>query len=91
MAVTEYIAITEPPASTRGAGPAGGRPSSGAGSVPPLHLDSLDKNGLPNPTCASARIAIQLLGVHCSYDEFHDSLLLQSTKIGAYAGKVSDK
>jgi len=41
-------------------------------------------------TAANARRAIELLGIECRYDIFHDKLLVGGQAIGQYAGELSD-
>jgi predicted P-loop ATPase len=41
-------------------------------------------------TAANTRRAIELLGIDCRYDIFHDKLLVGGQAIGQYAGELSD-
>jgi hypothetical protein len=38
----------------------------------------VDKHGNPRPTCTNTRRALRALGINCSYDVFHDKLLVES-------------
>ena len=38
----------------------------------------------------NTRRAIELLGIDCRYDKFHDKLLVGGQAIGQYAGELSD-
>jgi hypothetical protein len=44
----------------------------------------------PKKTYRNARVAIQALGVICSYDEFHDRMLVGGEEINKWAGELSD-
>jgi predicted P-loop ATPase len=41
-------------------------------------------------TCANARLAIEQLGIECSYDEFHVRMLVGGHRIAEHAGELSD-
>jgi predicted P-loop ATPase len=41
----------------------------------------LTAHGNPKKTCANARVAIEALGVSCRYDEFHDTVVIESDDI----------
>src|SRR5262245_40937267 len=41
-------------------------------------------------TCANARLAIESLGIECSYDAFHVRMLVGGHKIAEHAGELSD-
>ncbi len=41
-------------------------------------------------TCANARVAIESLGIECSYDAFHVRMLVGGHKIAEHAGELSD-
>ena len=69
--------------------------------IPPASEDDLmqdvrsifpdtNKNGDPLNTVANARHAMKLLGIECSYDIFHDKLLVGGYVIGEYVGELSD-
>ena len=76
--------------------------SSGDGNVfqlrPKPATDAADKSGFPNKgkggvllnTVANARHAVKLMGIACSYDIFHDKLLVGGRAIGEYTGELSD-
>src|SRR5215469_15714363 len=44
----------------------------------------------PARSYRNARVAIQALGIICSYDEFHDRMLVGGHQIGQWAGELSD-
>jgi hypothetical protein len=48
------------------------------------------KGGGPAVTCTNARHAIELLGVECRYDRFHDRLLVGGHAIQQFTGELSD-
>jgi predicted P-loop ATPase len=48
------------------------------------------KEGEPKRTYSNARAAITALGVACSYDEFHDRMLVAGHEINQWAGELSD-
>jgi hypothetical protein len=56
-------------------------------SEPPFKLN---KEKLPRATCANTRMALEALGIRCSYDRFHDKLLVSGKAISPYAGELSD-
>jgi hypothetical protein len=49
------------------------------------------KHGEPKRTYRNAREAIKALGVVCSYDEFHDRMLVGGEEINKWAGELSDQ
>jgi hypothetical protein len=53
---------------------------------------AVDKDGIARlkRTYRNARVAIQKLGVICSYDEFHDRMLVGGNEINQWAGELSD-
>jgi hypothetical protein len=53
---------------------------------------AVDKDGIARlkATYRNARVAIQKLGIICSYDEFHDRMLVGGKEIGKWAGELSD-
>jgi hypothetical protein len=48
------------------------------------------KGGVILDTTANTRHAVKLMGIACSYDIFHDKLLVGGRAIGAYTGELSD-
>jgi len=59
-------------------------PAGAAGDQEPDEEDkweSVNKNGIPNPTCTNARRAQRALGIRCRYDVFHDKVLVESKGI----------
>ena len=50
----------------------------------------LSDEGEPKRTYRNARAAITALGVVCSYDEFHDRMLVAGHPINQWAGELSD-
>ena len=48
------------------------------------------KEGDPKRTYRNAREAITALGIICSYDEFHDRMLVGGKEINQWAGELSD-
>jgi hypothetical protein len=50
----------------------------------------LTKEGDPKRTYRNAWVAIQKLGIVCSYDEFHDRMLVGGKEINQWAGELSD-
>jgi predicted P-loop ATPase len=50
----------------------------------------LTEEGDPKRTYRNARAAITALGVVCSYDEFHDRMLVAGHEINQWAGELSD-
>jgi len=50
----------------------------------------VNKQGLPSRTYRNAREAIRALGVVCSYDEFHDRMIVGGHPINQWAGELSD-
>lgn len=55
-----------------------------------LNFPNITKNGEIKSTVANTRVAIQLLGIDCRYDAFHDKLMVGGQAIGQYAGELSD-
>jgi hypothetical protein len=53
---------------------------------------AFDKEGIARlkKTYCNARVAIQKLGIICSYDEFHDRMLVGGKEINKWAGELSD-
>jgi predicted P-loop ATPase len=53
---------------------------------------AIDKDGTVRlkGTYRNARVAIQKLGIICSYDEFHDRMLVGGKEIEKWAGELSD-
>jgi hypothetical protein len=49
-----------------------------------------NKDGTLKRTYSNARIAIMALGIVCSYDEFHDRMLVAGKEINQWAGELSD-
>jgi predicted P-loop ATPase len=56
-----------------------------------LNFPNITKNGEIKSTVANTRVAIQLLGIDCRYDAFHDKLMVGGQAIGQYAGKMIDE
>ena len=50
----------------------------------------LTEEGEPKRTYRNARAAIIALGIICSYDEFHDRMLVAGHEINQWAGELSD-
>ncbi len=50
----------------------------------------LTEEGDPKRTYRNARAAILALGIVCSYDEFHDRMLVAGHEINQWAGELSD-
>jgi hypothetical protein len=50
----------------------------------------LTADGDPKRTYRNAREAIKALGVNCSYDEFHDRVIVGGHPIAQWAGELSD-
>jgi hypothetical protein len=50
----------------------------------------VNKKGQPTRTYRNAREAIRALGVICSYDEFHDRMIVGGHPINQWAGELSD-
>ena len=50
----------------------------------------LTKDHKPKRTYRNARAAIMALGIVCSYDEFHDRMLVAGHEINQWAGELSD-
>lgn len=57
--------------------------------VTPAWPDTTEE-GEPKRTYRNARAAITALGVICSYDEFHDRMLVAGHPINQWAGELSD-
>jgi hypothetical protein len=52
---------------------------------------TVDKDGCrPKKTYRNARVAIQALGIACSFDEFHDRMFVGGHPIRQWAGELSD-
>jgi predicted P-loop ATPase len=50
----------------------------------------INRGGEPKKSYRNARAALQALGIECSYDEFHDRMLVGGEVMGACAGELSD-
>ncbi len=48
------------------------------------------EDGIPKRTYSNARAAIMALGVDCSYDLFHDRMIVSGHLINEWAGELSD-
>jgi Virulence-associated protein E/Bifunctional DNA primase/polymerase, N-terminal len=57
---------------------------------PPPDWPDLGGGGKPSRTCANARKAIEVLGIECRYDVFHDRMLVGGHAIEQWAGELSD-
>jgi hypothetical protein len=57
---------------------------------PDLAIDKDKGERRPKKTYRNARVAIQALGIMCSYDEFHDRMLVGGHPIQQWAGELSD-
>jgi hypothetical protein len=57
---------------------------------PDVTIDKDKGEERPKKTYRNARVAIQALGVICSYDEFHDRMLVGGEEINKWAGELSD-
>jgi predicted P-loop ATPase len=55
-----------------------------------LGFPDVGNTGAILKTCNNVRHAMQLTELTCSYDEFHDRLLIGGQPIGQYAGELSD-
>ena len=64
------------------------KPSEGVPVVP--EWPDLTEEGQPKRTYRNARAAVTALGVICSYDEFHDRMLVGGHPINQWAGELSD-
>lgn len=49
-----------------------------------------NKRSVPLATCLNTRIAIEALGIECSYDAFHDRQIVGGHAIAQQAGELSD-
>ena len=45
---------------------------------------------LPQKNCADARIAVEALGIRCSYDAFHLRPRMEGEALGRWSGEISD-
>jgi hypothetical protein len=63
----------------------GGGKKTGVGGNGPNWPD-VTEHGAPKKTCANARMAIEILGVSCRYDEFHDRVTIESSTIEHLSG-----
>jgi Virulence-associated protein E-like domain len=57
---------------------------------PDVAIDKDKGEERPKKTYRNARVAIRALGVICSYDEFHDRMLVAGHQINQWAGELSD-
>jgi hypothetical protein len=57
---------------------------------PPPRWPDLGDGGKPSRTCANARKAIEVLGIECRYDIFHNRMLVGGHAIEQWAGELSD-
>jgi predicted P-loop ATPase len=73
---------------TEVAGPNGGKRSGVERML--LGFPDMTETGKIRNTCNNARHAIKEMGLACSYDEFHDKLIIGGQVIGQYAGELSD-
>lgn len=55
-----------------------------------LGFPDMSENGKIRNTCNNIRHAIKMMGIVCSYDEFHDKLIIGGQTIGQYAGELGD-
>jgi len=55
-----------------------------------IEWPDVGKQGFPSPTCSNARMAIEVLGITCRYDIFHDRMLVGGHAIEQWAGELSD-
>jgi hypothetical protein len=55
-----------------------------------LGFPDMTETGKIRNTCNNARHAIKRMDIACSYDEFHDKLIIGGQTIGQYAGELSD-
>jgi hypothetical protein len=62
----------------------------GNGKIETPEWPDLTEEGEPKRTYSNARAAITALGVTCSYDEFHDRMLVAGHPINEWAGELSD-
>ena len=58
--------------------------------IKPPEWPDLTEEGEPKRTYRNARAAIMALGLVCSYDEFHDRMLVAGHEINQWAGELSD-
>ena len=66
-------------------------PKQAASETPEWPDLTVDKHGArPTKTYRNARVAIQALGIICSYDEFHDRMSVGGHPIRQWAGELSD-
>ena len=56
----------------------------------PLWPDISEKTGKPLKTYSNARVAIEALGITCTYDVFHDCKEIGGHAIGEHAGQLTD-
>jgi predicted P-loop ATPase len=62
----------------------------GNGKIEAPTWPDVTEEGEPKRTYSNARAAITALGVICSYDEFHDRMLVAGHPINEWAGELSD-
>lgn len=55
----------------------------------PMRWADVDKTG-PRPTTTNAAIALQMLGISCRKDVFHEQMLIAGEPIDAWAGSLTD-
>jgi hypothetical protein len=60
------------------------------GAEPSPRWPDLGDGGKPSRTCANARKAIEVLGIECRYDIFHNRMLVGGHAIEQWAGELSD-
>lgn len=60
------------------------------GGKPPGAWPDLTNKGDPKRTYRNARAAIKALGINCSYDEFHDRMIVGGQIMEEWAGELSD-
>src|SRR5258708_2316287 len=66
------------------------RPLELPGAEPPPGWPDIGNGGKPSRTCANARKAIEMLGIECRYDVFHNRMLVGGHAIEQWAGEFSD-
>lgn len=56
----------------------------------PIKFKDLGKGGKILATCTNALIAIQGIGLCCTYDTFHEKMMVGGQQLGEWAGEMSD-
>ena len=57
---------------------------------PFIDLITINKHVVPKPTMANALIALDAMGVDCSYDVFHDRRFVAGHLLGSQVGQITD-